>query len=52
MTQYFNTARKAYDIFGDYLGGPTIDEAGEITYHDPPPVHHTHKRFSEKDLPS
>ncbi|MFI5187207.1 MAG: serine hydrolase domain-containing protein [Chitinophagales bacterium] len=41
----YNTARKAYDIFGDYLqGGPTIDEEGEITYHDPPPVHHA-KRF-------
>jgi len=41
----YNTARKAYDIFGDYQqGGPTIDEEGEITYHDPPPVHHSHKR--------
>ncbi len=41
----YNAARKAYDIFGDYLqGGPTIDEEGELTYHDPPPVHHYHKR--------
>lgn len=41
----YNTARKAYDIFGDYQqGGPTIDEEGEITYHDPPPVAHHHSR--------
>jgi len=42
----YNAARKAYDIFGDYQqGGPTIDEDGELTYHEPPPVHHhTHKK--------
>lgn len=41
----YNAARKAYDIFGDYQqGGPTIDEEGEITYHEPPPVHHNHKK--------
>jgi hypothetical protein len=41
----YNAARKAYDIFGDYQqGGPTIDEDGELTYHEPPPVHHIHKR--------
>ena len=42
----YNAARKAYDIFGDYQqGGPTIDEDGGLTYHEPLPVHHhTHKR--------
>ena len=41
----YNTARKAYDIFGDYQqGGPTIDEDGELTYHEPPPAIHHHKR--------
>jgi CubicO group peptidase (beta-lactamase class C family) len=46
----YNIARKAYDIFGDYQqGGPTIDEEGEITYHEPPPVHHSvHKRSMAK----
>jgi CubicO group peptidase (beta-lactamase class C family) len=47
----YNVARKAYDLFGDYQqGGPTIDEEGDITYHEPPPVvhHHTHKRSLAK----
>ena len=46
----YTTARKAYDIFGDYQqGGPTIDEEGEITYHDPPVVHHHyHKKVLAK----
>jgi CubicO group peptidase (beta-lactamase class C family) len=47
----YNTARRAYDIFGDYQqGGPTIDEDGELTYHDPPPVvhHHAHKKSVAK----
>ena len=39
----YNIARKAYDLFGDYQqGGPTIDEEGDITYHEPPPVVHRH----------
>jgi hypothetical protein len=45
----YNTARKAYDIFGDYQqGGPTIDEDGELTYHEPPPAVHHHKRSVAK----
>jgi CubicO group peptidase (beta-lactamase class C family) len=44
----YNTARKAYDIFGDYQqGGPTIDEEGELTYHDPP-VHHRKRSVAKK----
>lgn len=45
----YNIARKAYDIFGDYQqGGPTIDEDGELTYHEPPRVIHHHKRSIAK----
>ena len=47
----YNIARKAYDLFGDYQqGGPTIDEEGDITYHEPPPVvrHHYHKKSIAK----
>lgn len=47
----YNIARKAYDLFGDYQqGGPTIDEEGDITYHEPPPVvhHHNHKKSVAK----
>lgn len=47
----YNAARKAYDIFGDYQqGGPTIDEDGELTYHEPPvPIHHrAHKKSLAK----
>ena len=46
----YNVARKAYDLFGDYQqGGPTIDEEGDITYHEPPPVvHHYHKKSMAK----
>jgi len=42
----YNSARRAYDIFGDYQqGGPTIDEDGELTYHEPPPTpHRAHKK--------
>jgi CubicO group peptidase (beta-lactamase class C family) len=47
----YNAARKAYDIFGDYQqGGPTIDEEGELTYHDPP-VRHYHKKSVVKKGP-
>lgn len=39
----YNAARHAYDIFGDYQqGGPTVDEDGELTFHEPPPVVHRH----------
>jgi len=46
----YNAARKAYDLFGDYQqGGPTVDEDGELTYHEPPPVHHrSHKKSIAK----
>jgi CubicO group peptidase (beta-lactamase class C family) len=48
----YNVARKAYDIFGDYQqGGPTVDDEGDLTYHEPPPVrhvHHTSKRSVAK----
>jgi CubicO group peptidase (beta-lactamase class C family) len=45
----YNVARKAYDLFGDYQqGGPTVDEDGDLSYHEP--VHHTrvHKRSLAK----
>jgi hypothetical protein len=46
----YNSARKAYDIFGDYeQGGPTIDEEGELTYHDPPPVRHHRRSIAKKN---
>ena len=32
----YNVARKAYDLFGDYQqGGPTVDEDGDLSYHEP-----------------
>jgi CubicO group peptidase (beta-lactamase class C family) len=45
----YNVARKAYDLFGDYQqGGPTVDEDGDLTYHEPPVVHHSHKKSTAK----
>jgi CubicO group peptidase (beta-lactamase class C family) len=47
----YNVARKAYDLFGDYQqGGPTVDEDGDLSYHEPPPVRraHVHKKSMAK----
>lgn len=41
----YNIAKKSYDLFGDYQqGGPTVDEDGDIVYHEPIVPHYTHKR--------
>jgi CubicO group peptidase (beta-lactamase class C family) len=44
----YNIARKAYDLFGDYQqGGPTVDEDGDIVYHEPV-VRRVHKKSVAK----
>ena len=40
----YSVARKAYDLFGEYQqGGPTVDEDGDLSYHEPV-VRHVHRR--------
>ncbi len=46
----YNVARKAYDLFGDYQqGGPTVDEDGDLSYHEPVVRRaHVHKKSMAK----